>query len=604
MRQQATLHVRSLVTGLLMLAVLALTGCATPPRPPVTIAQKDMDAVVQYLDELIRYRMSSQDVTGLSIALVDDQRVVWSKGFGFADKENQVPATPHTAYRTGSITKLFTATAAMRLAEEGRFDIDKPLTAYLPAFSIKSRFSGVPVITPRMLLTHHSGLPSDLQQGMWTAQPQPFTTVADRLKDDYAAYPPNYVMSYSNVGYTLLGHAMQQASGEPYADLVQRTVLRPLGMRNAVISPLPEGPQMSKGYRKGIEAKEAPLRDVPAGGLNASVLDLSRLLHMVFADGMMDNQRVVGTPALQEMFRRQNADVPLDRDFAIGLGWMMVPLGRMSPEDTGPVLRHGGSTVLYRAQLVALPKHKLGVVVLANSPSAGGVINEVADTALRLALQAKAGIRPMEKERPRTSIAVVSEQDLNAFIGHYATPYGFVRVAGTGVNLHAELLGRRLHLAVRSDGKLSLQYRLLGMVPFNIPGLSTLGLSRDTIAGKEVLLADSGGHVTLVGEKIAPVPLSRKWLSRLGEYEVINAGDAAFTPQKVSVRVEDGFLLVESRVPDLSDETIRMAVSPVSESELSVLGLGRQMGETIRVESVEGEELVYYSGYVLRRKKE
>jgi CubicO group peptidase (beta-lactamase class C family) len=604
MRIHLTSALRSATIGAWFAALAALSGCATPPRPPVEIPRNDMDTVVQYLEDLIRYRMGQQDVTGLSIALVDDQRVIWSKGFGHADKEKRIAATPQTTYRVGSITKLFTATAAMRLAEEGRFDIDKPLSDYLPGFAIKSRFQGVPAITPRQLMTHHSGLPSDLQQGMWTVQPEPFTTVAERIRNDYAAYPPNYVMSYSNLGYTLLGHAMQQASGEAYADLVQRTVLRPLGMRDAVISSLPEGSRMAKGYRKGNEAAEAALRDVPAGGLNASVLDLARLLHMVFADGVMDGQRVIGASALQEMFRRQNADVPLDRDFSIGLGWMQIPLARMSPEETGPVLRHGGSTVLYRAQLIALPMHKLGVVVLANSPSAGGVVSEAADTALRLALQAKKGIRPADKERPRTSIAVVSEEDLHAFIGHYATSYGYVKVAGTGVNLHADVMGKRLHLAVRSDGKLSLQYRLFGMVPLSIPGLSGFGLSRDTIAGREVLLADAGGYATLIGEKIAPVPLSRKWLSRLGEYEILNAGDAAFTPQRVTLRVEDGFLLVESRVPDLTDEVVRMAVSPVSDSELVVLGLGRQMGETIRVESSGGEEKVYYSGYLLRKKRE
>ncbi|NEX63550.1 serine hydrolase domain-containing protein [Noviherbaspirillum galbum] len=581
---------------------LVVGGCAAPPRPPADIPRNQYDAVADYAGELIRYRMDKADITGLSIALVDDQRVVWARGFGLADKAGGVQATAQTTYRAGSITKLLTATAAMRLAEDGRFDIDKPLATYLPGFSIRSRFGGTPPVTPRMLMTHHSGLPSDLQQGMWTAHPQSFTTVAQRLHDDYAAYPPNTVMSYSNLGYALLGHALQQASGEDYAALMQRLVLGPLGMHDASVSSAPEGPLMSKGYRKGKEAAEFPLRDVPAGGLNASVMDLSRLLEMVFADGLSDGKRVIGAPALHEMLQRQNADVPLDRDFSIGLGWMMTPMQRLSPEDTGPVLRHGGATVLHRAQLIALPRHKLGVVVLANSPSAGGVVNEVAEATLRLALQAKTGMHESRRERPRTSIAVVSEQDLHAFVGYYATPYGFVKVDGTGVNLHADVLGRRLHLAVRSDGKLGLQYRLLGMVPLSIPGLSNFGLSRDTIAGKEVLLADSGGYVSLIGEKIAPVPLSRKWLARLGEYEIINGGDAAFLPSKISLRVEDGFLLVESRVPDLSEETIRMAVSPVSDSEVVVMGLGRQMGETIRVETVDGEERAYYSGYILRRK--
>jgi CubicO group peptidase (beta-lactamase class C family) len=586
------------------LGIAMLAGCASaPPQAPV-IARDDLDAVRVYMTQQIRERMAKHDVTGLSIALVDDQQVVWAEGFGYADKANKIPANADTVYRVGSITKLFTATTAMQLAEESRFDIDKPLQSYLPGFSIKSRFGGTPAITPRMLMTHHSGLPSDWQRSMWAAQPEPFTKLVSYLKDEYAAYPPNTVLSYSNVGVTLLGHAMQQAAGKDYAALVTRRLLQPLGMTHSSLTPRAESPGMSKSYRKGSEENEPGLRDVPAGGLNSSVTDLARFLEMVFADGRAGGQQILKPATLAEMLRPQNADIPLDRDQPIGLGWFLMPLEGVDAEAAGPAIRHGGATVLHHAQMIALTKHKLGVIVLANSSSARDVVNSIATETLKLALQAKTGIAPLPRKRSPNSIRLLSDDDLKAFTGHYATPFGFATVEGSGYNyLRADLFGKRFGLVLRQDGYLGLQYRLLGLIPLPVDALADIGLSRENIAGHEVLLAHSNGRAILAGEKITPVPLSAAWLSRLGEYEIVNAEEgSAFQPDRIALKERDGFLVVEATVRDLSSDPIRMAVAPVSDTELVVLGLGRQMGETLRIVPATDGEQVLYSGYVLKKK--
>ena len=240
--------------------------------------------MAEYVSALVRHEMKKRDVTGLSIALVDDQRVVWAEGFGYADKAGNVPASPETVYRVGSISKLFTATAAMQLAERGRMDIDRPLGDYLPGFSIRTRFADAAPITPRSIMTHHSGLPSDYLKGMWTRDPEPFTRVAGRLKDEYAANPPGTVFSYSNLGVTLLGDAIGKAAGRDFVSYVRDEILLPLGMsRSSFSTSADRTPLAAKGYRKGKEAEDPPLRDVPAGGLNTSVLDLSRFVRMVLA---------------------------------------------------------------------------------------------------------------------------------------------------------------------------------------------------------------------------------------------------------------------------------------------------------------------------------
>jgi CubicO group peptidase (beta-lactamase class C family) len=175
-------------TAILFLICLSLLlGCSTAPVKPESAALGDYEYTKQYFSRLIKKEMKSHNIAGLSIALVDDQRIVWAAGFGYADKANNLPATPETVYGVGSISKLFTATAAMQLAEQGKLDIDKPLQTYLPEFSMKTRFTDPGPVTPRSIMTHHSSLPSDLRKGMWSKNPEPFTSVVDRIKDEYVA---------------------------------------------------------------------------------------------------------------------------------------------------------------------------------------------------------------------------------------------------------------------------------------------------------------------------------------------------------------------------------------------------------------------------------
>jgi CubicO group peptidase (beta-lactamase class C family) len=138
----------------------------------------------------------------IGLVLVRGEETLWAEAFGYADKEKGVPADIRTIYRTGSLAKPFTAMAVMQLAEAGDLDIDQPLNAYLPEFSIRSRFdTTAQPITVRSVLSHHSGLPTDLNKGMWTDAR--FTEVTANLPEEYTAFPPNLVFSYSNIGYTL-----------------------------------------------------------------------------------------------------------------------------------------------------------------------------------------------------------------------------------------------------------------------------------------------------------------------------------------------------------------------------------------------------------------
>jgi CubicO group peptidase (beta-lactamase class C family) len=236
-------------------SVFLLGGCATaPPAAPSSNLPGDYSHTRKYLSWLVDREMAKNEITGISIALIDDQKVIWQQGFGYADLENKVPAAPETIYRAGSIAKLFTAAATMQLAEQGKLDIDQPLVAALPEFSIRTRFPNTAPVTPRNIMCHHSGLPSNFLQGLFVREPDRFDSVVNNIQDEYQAFPANYVFSYSNLGMALLGAAIQKVSGEPFDSYMDRRFFQPLGMTQSSFVPRP----ITKAYDRKASSKFSP----------------------------------------------------------------------------------------------------------------------------------------------------------------------------------------------------------------------------------------------------------------------------------------------------------------------------------------------------------
>ena len=648
--------------------IFLLAGCATAPLKPLAAARGDYSYTREYASWLIRQEMESQQVTGLSIALVDDQKVVWAEGFGYADKTKSMAATPDTIYRAGSISKLFTATAAMQLVDDRLLDIDQPLQRYLPEFSVKSRFPEALPITPRTILTHHSGLPSDLLKGMWSRNPASLTEEVSLLRNEYAANPPDYVFAYSNVGMTLLGRALEKVVDRDFASYMSISLFLPLRMTNSSFSPKIDRSSLgSKAYSHNEEAEETPLRDIPAGGLNTSVLDLSRFISMVFGNGWFMGRQILKTETMAEMLRPQNSHVSLDLSFRVGLGWMLGNIGGLDIKNAGPVAHHGGATLYHRSQLIILPEQKLGVVVLANSGSSASVVNKVATETLKLALEAKTGItqpqqqqstqitrkdeikntesKELPKLAPETSSVIVepqlqgstqvnnkeefkndqgkvafkhretnrlpkeerkplTQEELQAYEGRYDTIVGLVAVRKKTDYLEADLLGKTVRLVPRPDGLLGMSYKFLGLFPVSLGELDHVYIDRGMVNGRDILKAVVDKNEFLVGERLLPGQIPEKWRQRTGKYEIINAGDDTILVDNIRLSIEGGSLTAKYTMPLFTDQTVSLALEPLSETEAVICGLGRGKGETIRVITREGRELLAYSGYLLQKKVE
>ena len=154
-----------------------------------------------------------------------------------------------------------------------------------------------------------------------------------------------------------------------------------------------------------------------------------------------------------------------------------------------------------------LPEQKLGVVVLSNSATAGPVINKVSNEMLRLALDAKSGLQQPEKIAMPVKPGTMSDEELQAYVGRYATMAGVLDISKQFDALRVGFMGRSLRLEPRDDGRLRVRYKLFGLVPLSLGELDQVGVSRASLAGREIIKASLPGEEMLVGERIRPVPI-------------------------------------------------------------------------------------------------
>ena len=426
-------------------ACFMLGGCAAAiPHRTGPIVKNDYRFLGQYMDWMVSKEASKAHVNAVTVAVVDDQQVVWSKGYGMADVAGGVAATPETLFRVGSISKLFTATEIMRHVERGEIELDSELSQQLPEFSIHSRFANAKPITVRSLLAHHSGLPSNRWNGMFTNKPVDLATLERQLAEDSLIEAPQTKFNYSNLGFSLLGRIVEVRSHETFATVMQHDILQPLGMTHSTFAPVVLD---SKGYSQGKELPPVELRDRHAGSLVTSAHDLARFVEFVLADGRAANgQQLLNSATLRSMFQPQFPGLPLDFELRTGLCW---GIQGMRVQGAGPIVGHGGGLPGYSAHLSVAPESKLGVVVLANDQAAG-FIGQVGQKAIALALETKLGVAEQpeqpEPDKPKVQPIELPTKALDDKVGDYIVMGQLTHVARSGGHLSADAMCKHFNL--------------------------------------------------------------------------------------------------------------------------------------------------------------
>lgn len=586
-------HRRTALKGLAVaLGAAAIPGCAMRQPPVSPIRQGDTSAALGQLESWVQQQIRAHADVNLSVAVLDGQELAWSAGYGLADPSRAVPATALTRYRAGSVSKVFTTMAVMQLVEQGRLDLDAPLSEALPEFSIRSRFTAARPVTVRHILQHRSGLPSDRAQGMWTDAPQSLSDLVLTLREEHLAFPPGEVQSYCNLGFSLLGAVIEHLTREPFDRWMQARLLEPMGMVNASFSVAPpSGPLAATALdTRGRTAAEPGLRDVPAGGLNSTAVDLLQLARLWFADGRMGDRQILAPSSLAAM-GSVSAHPPIGDQASVGLGWHVLT---EELDGVGPLLWHAGGTPHHHAQLMLLPQLKLAVAVMSSAVTAGELAEETALKAMALMATARTGrdpVRPL-RQGPDTAHSPVA---LNRLAGHYDTPLGLVHIQADGAKAHASSKGRQMDLVNDRDGYARLRYRLLGLFPVDLGRLAELAFTRyDTPTRQTWLVVRRKGRFTLLGTRLDPLPIGDGWRQRFGRYRYAGH-DPFLAAQFQSVRLfeEAGLLLVEV---DAGADSTRVALAPVDDQQAIIRGLGRGRGDTVRAEQEGKQVMLVHSG--------
>jgi serine beta-lactamase-like protein LACTB, mitochondrial len=296
------------------LAVSVLLAPAASAKPALTAGQATA------VRALIGNTMATEHAPGATFAIGLNDRIVWSEGFGYADVENRVKATPETRYRTASIGKAMTATAAMELWEQGKLDLDAPIQKYCPQFPEKPW-----PITTRELLSHTSGIrePNETTELYNTRH---YNRVSDALTifaNDPLTMRPGDDFRYTTWGYVGLGCVLEGASGEEYRALMQRLIFDPAGMSSTRDDdPRAIIPNRARGYilESGV-LKNSGWADMsgklPAGGWVTTASDLVRFL-IAWMDGRFVSPKTQTLMLTPYVLPRHGGTVD-----GYGLGWFL-----------------------------------------------------------------------------------------------------------------------------------------------------------------------------------------------------------------------------------------------------------------------------------------
>ncbi len=368
----------------------ASAGGASIPASPGTPLGADFN--VRQFEAMAQQLVAGQRVPGLAMAIVHNGRVVSARGYGITDVKAAEPVDAHTVFRLASLSKSFAGTMAGLLVNDGMLRWDSKLTQYLPTFQLKDP-GAAQQVTVADLLSHRVGLTRNTYDRDLEAYVD-FHTLTQKLANAPMQCAPGSCYAYQNIAFSLIGDIVFAATGDFYAQEVQRRIFKPLGMNDASLGL--EGIQASSRWARphvrarggwtSVTPKSTYYQILPAAGVNASASDMAQwlLAHTGHRPDVLPapllatlHQSLVDTPS-------ETRGSPWRRQRVSSAGYA---LGWRAYEYAGhPLVFHGGAVQGYRGVIAMLPDRDFGVALLWNSESSlpTGLVPTILDRALGL----------------------------------------------------------------------------------------------------------------------------------------------------------------------------------------------------------------------------
>lgn len=365
---------------------------------------------------LIRAKLVEFSTPSLSVAVAQNGKIIWEEGFGWADRENRIPANEHTMYSLASISKPITATGLMMLKERGKLDLDRPINDYLGDAKLRAWVSNPDEATVRRVANHSSGLPLHYH---FFHEDEPYNRPPmDETIRRYGnlVTAPGEKYQYANLGYGILDYVISRFSGKSYLDFMREEVFLPLSMTHTSVDISP-GLQKYQAVRYGSDGLPIPFYDFDHPGASAvfsSAHDLVRFGIFHLKAHLLDQKVILSDETIDDM---QQPTMDISNGNGYGIGW------RINEDEMGyRSVRHSGGMGGVSTTLVLIPPEKLTVVTLANSSSS--LPDQISKEILSVMLPEYAKNRALseakrEQEKDKTREPVPSFEPTPELIGKW-----------------------------------------------------------------------------------------------------------------------------------------------------------------------------------------
>ena len=549
------------------------------------------------IDSTYTTLLKKNKVTGTSIAIVDNGEIVYATGYGFSDLENKKKADANTIYGIGSITKAFTALSIMQLQEQKKLSVTNSIKDYLVDLKIENPFNDSNQIYINDILSHTSGLPSDIANGFFVDNPPTISWVIKELNKQRLISPRQYISAYSNVGYGLLGEVISRVSGLNYGDYLRKNIFTPLNMTSSSI-----GYQMSntsKTYSGNRETVEPTVRDVAAGFISSNVIDMSNFISMLINDGSFKSNQIISPNSIADMEKDQLKNVLLTQPFAYGYALMIdsIKIKNHKKKDSTiiSIIGHGGDTHAFHADLAYIPELKVGAVILTNSVNGGSMSG--ASKLLKIYLERSKDIEVDLDYIIPISYKGIAPKDDEIF-GKYNLGQLIIDVKDINKIKFKQGPVKAILSKKTNSNNYSLKIWVFGFIPIKIKDQEF----KFTKVNNEIYakrLDTKTKYEYYLGKKNkVNLPYPESWKSMYGKYKLTGKiyettnRSYDFSDLKLTVSEKSGFLKVDLKSKSMFSGTLHFDM--ISEKSAVLGGIGRGNGDVLRI--LENGNL-YYSGF-------
>ncbi len=342
--------------------------------------EKDYTKAIKYatkiIDAWLPWKIQYDRIPGLAVGIIHNGKLVYRKGFGYADVELKIPITPKTCFRIASISKTFTAVAIMQLVEQGKINLDDRVEKYLPWFKAQTKDSDSSNITIRQVLSHTGGVFRDGNTPHWENDKFPdLAGLRKSISNKTVVFENLTKFKYSNFGFALLGEIIKKASCLDYDEYITKHIIKKIGMeRTAPDYNKGNNDWLAKGYSRPIPNKEReafPHSETkayaPAAGFLSNVSDLSKYLASMSLK-LKEANALVSKESKKEMMREYWATGEENKSYGLGLAIYKI--------EKRKIIGHGGGFAGFITQISLDVENDIGVITLTNTnDSSCGSIN-------------------------------------------------------------------------------------------------------------------------------------------------------------------------------------------------------------------------------------